>query len=79
MCWVKPVEFSKSARLSSISLDEVPGRLKSPEIMRRFAASVPRVARSEPNSSRKIDLLEEEGRYMLASTMSRDLRPMLTS
>ena len=79
MCWVKPVEFSKSARSSSISLDEVPGRLKSPEIIRRSAASVPRVARSEPNSSRKIDLLEEGGRYMLASTMSRDLRPMLTS
>ena len=38
ICWVKPVKFSKSARLSSISLDEVPGRLKSPEIIRRFAA-----------------------------------------
>ena len=27
MCWVKPVEFSKSARSSSISLGEVPGKL----------------------------------------------------
>ena len=79
MCWVKPVEFSKSARSSSISLGEEPGNLKSPEIIRRSAASVPTVARSEPNSSRNIDLLEEGGRYMFASTMSRDWRLMLTS
>ena len=79
MCWVKPVEFSKSARSSSISLGEVPGKLKSQEIIRQSTASVPRVARSEPNSPRNIDLLAEGGRYMFASTMLREWRPMLTS
>ena len=44
ICCVKQVEFSKSA-------SEVPGRLKSPEIIRRSAASVPRVARTGSNLS----------------------------
>ena len=33
---------------------------------------MPRVARSEPNSSRNIDLPDEGGRYMFARTISRD-------
>ena len=75
MCWVKPVEFSKSTRSASISLGEVPGWVESAEIVRRSAVS--RVARSEPNSSKNIDLLEEW--YMCGSTISRDWRPTLTS
>ena len=79
ICCVKPVEFSKSARSSSILSGDMPSKLKSPQIVRRSAASVPRVARSEPNSSRNIDLLDEGGRYMFARTISRDLRPIFTS
>ena len=79
ICCVKEVEFSKSARSSSIVFGEMPGKLKSPQIIRRSAASVPRVTRREPNSSRNIDLLDEGGWYMLASTISRDLRPIFTS
>ena len=76
---MKQVEFSKSARSSSILSDDMPGKLKSPQIIRRSATSVPRVARSEPNSSRNIDLLDEGGRYMLARTISRDFKPIFTS
>ena len=60
---MKQVEFSKSARSSSILSGDMPGKLKSSQIIRRSAASVPRVARSEPNSSRNTDLLDEGGRY----------------
>ena len=62
---MKQVEFSKSARSSSILSGDMPGKLKSPQIIRRSAASVPRVARSEPNSSRNTDLLDEGGRYIV--------------
>ena len=55
---MKQVEFSKSARSSSILSGDMPGKLKSPQIIRRSAASVPRVARKEPNSSKNIDLLD---------------------
>ena len=47
MCCVKQVEFSKSARKSSILFGEMPRKLKSPQIIRRSAASVPRVASKE--------------------------------
>ena len=60
---MKQVEFSKSARSSSILSGDMPSKLKSPQIIRRSAASVPRVARSEPNSSRNIDLLDG-GQYV---------------
>ena len=50
---VKPVEFSKSARSSSILFGEMHGKLKSPQIIRRSAASVLRVARSEPKLFKK--------------------------
>ena len=52
------VEWSGSARSSSILSGEVPGKLRSPQIMSRSIVSFPRVARSEPNSSKNIDLLE---------------------
>ena len=58
ICCVKEVEFSnKSARSSSILFGEVPGKLKSPQIIRRSAASVPRVTRRKPNSSGHLPLL----------------------
>ena len=79
ICCGEQVEFSKSVRSSSILFGEMPGKLKSPQIIRRSAASVPRVARIEPNSSRNIDLLDERGWYMYARTISRDLRPIFTS
>ena len=53
------ITVSKSARLSYILLDKVPGKLKLPQIIRRSASSIPRVARSEPSSSRNTDLLDE--------------------
>ena len=61
ICSVKRVEFSKSARSLSILLGEMPGKLQSPQIIRRSVTSVPRVTRSEPNSSRNIDCLMKEG------------------
>ena len=39
----------------------MPGKLRSPQIMSRSTVSIPRVARSEPNSSKNIDLLAEGG------------------
>ena len=51
-------------------MGEVPDRLKSQEISRRPAASVPRVARSEPNSSRNIDLLDEGERYIVLRSLA---------
>ena len=66
------IMFIKSARLSSISLDEVPGRFKSPEIIRRSASSVPRLARSEPNSSKILNcLMKEYGIYVCQHNVSR--------
>ena len=59
---VNEVELSSSARSSSILSDEVPGKLRSPQIMSRSTVSIPRVARSEPDSSKNVDLLEEGGR-----------------
>ena len=79
ICCVKQVEFNKSVRSSSILSGDMPGKLKSPQIIRQSATSVPRVARSEPNSSRNVDLLDEGGQYMFARTISRDFRPIFTS
>ena len=59
---VKEVEWRSSANPLSIVSGEVPGKLKSPHIIRRSTASVPRLVRSKPNSSRNTDLLEEGGR-----------------
>ena len=56
---VNEVDWRSSARSSSISSGEMPGKLRSPQIMSRSTVSVPRVARSEPNSSKNIDLLED--------------------
>ena len=56
---MKEVEWSSSANLLSIVSGEVPGRLKSPHIIKRSTTSVPRLVRSEPNSSKNNDLLEE--------------------
>ena len=58
----KEVEWRSSANPLSIMSGEVPGELKSPHIIRRSTASVPRLVRSKPNSSRNTDLLEEGGR-----------------
>ena len=58
---VNEVDWRSSARSSSISSCEVPGKLRSPQIMSRSTVSVPSVARSEPNSSKNIDLLEDGG------------------
>ena len=59
---VKEVESRSSANPLSIVSGEVPGRLKSPHIIRRSTTSVPRLVRREPNSSKNNDLLEEGGR-----------------
>ena len=59
---VKEVEWRSSANPLSIKSGEVPGKLKSPHIIRRSTASVPRLVRSKPNSSKNTDLLEEGGR-----------------
>ena len=56
------VELSSSTRSSSILSGEVPGKLRSPQIMSRSTVPIPRVARSEPNSLKNSDLLEEGGR-----------------
>ena len=40
---------------------EVPGKLKSPHIIRRSTASVPILVRSKPTSSKNNDLLEGGG------------------
>ena len=58
----KEVEWRSSANPLSIVSGEVPGKLKSPLIIRRSTASVPRLVSSKPNSSRNTDLLEEGGR-----------------
>ena len=60
--WVKEVDSRSSASPLSILSGEVPGRLKSPQIRRRSTASVPRLVRSKPNSSKNSGLLEEGGR-----------------
>ena len=59
---VNEVDSSSSAKSSSILSGEVPGELRSPQIMSRSTVSIPKVARSEPNSSKNVDLLEEGGR-----------------
>ena len=58
---VKEVEWRGSANPLSIMSGEVPGKLKSPQIMRRSAASISRLVRSKPNSSKNNDTLEEGG------------------
>ena len=74
------VEWTSSARSSSILSGEVPGKLRSPQIMSRSTVSIPRVARSEPNSSKNIDLLED-GRGVVDVGQDNVLgwRPIFTS
>ena len=55
------VEWSSSARSSSILSGEVPGELRSPQIMNRSTVSIPRVAKRKPNSSKNINFLEDGG------------------
>ena len=59
----KDVEWRSSVNSSSIVLGELPGKLKSPQMISLLTASIPRVVRRFANSTRiKVDLLVEGGR-----------------